>query len=100
MEEIKITQENSLLYRDAMWDNSMTIFFNRRTGKIMQIATGIQNMDAFGDEKEDFELIWDCVLVEKDEFVMRNSEQFIIDTETKVLIYTPIADVNKYRLSK
>ena len=65
MEETKITQENSLLYSDAMWDYSMTIFFNRRTGRIMQISTGIQDMNAFGDEKEDFELIWDFIVVEK-----------------------------------
>ena len=97
MEETKITQENSLLFSDAMWEYSMTIFFNKRTGKIMQISTGIQDMNAFGDEKEDFELIWDSIVVEKDTFVMTNSEQFLIDVETKELIYTPQTDVLKYK---
>lgn len=98
MEETKITQENSLLYSDAMWDYSMTIFFNRRTGRIMQISTGIQDMNAFGDEKEDFELIWDFIVVEKDTFVMSNTEQFLVDSETKELTYIPLVDTSKYRM--
>lgn len=98
MEETKITQENSLLYSDAMWEYSMSIFFNKRTGKIMQIATGIQDMNAFGDEKEDFELIWDFIVVEKDTFVMSNTEQFLVDIETKELIYTSLIDTSKYKI--
>ena len=98
MEETKITQENSLLFSDAMWEYSMTVFFNKRTGKIMQISTGIQDMNAFGDEKEDFELIWDFIVVEKDTFVMSNTDQFLVDVETKELIYTPLIDTGKYRM--
>ena len=98
MEETKITQENSLLFSDAMWECSMTIFFNKRTGKIMQISTGIQDMNAFGDEKEDFELIWDFIVVEKDTFVMSNTDQFLVDIETKELTYIPLVDTSKYRM--
>lgn len=98
MEETKITQENSLLLSDAMWEYSMTIFFNKRTGKIMQISTGIQDMNAFGDEKEDFELIWDFIVVEKDTFVMSNADQFLVDIETKELTYIPLVDTSKYRM--
>ncbi len=98
MEETKITQENSLLFSDTMWEYSMTIFFNKRTGKIMQISTGIQDMNAFGDEKEDFELIWDFIVVEKDTFVMSNTDQFLVDIETKELTYIPLVDTSKYRM--
>ena len=98
MEETKITQGNSLLFSDAMWEYSMTIFFNKRTGKIMQISTGIQDMNAFGDEKEDFELIWDFIVVEKDAFVMSNTDQFLVDIETKELTYIPLVDTSKYRM--
>ena len=98
MEETKITQETSLLFSDAMWEYSMTIFFNKRTGKIMQISTGIQDMNAFGDEKEDFELIWDFIVVEKDTFVMSNTDQFLVDIETKELTYIPLVDTSKYRM--
>lgn len=98
MEETKITQGNSLLFSDAMWEYSMTIFFNKRTGKIMQISTGIQDMNAFGDEKEDFELIWDFIVVEKDTFVMSNTDQFLVDIETKELTYIPLVDTSKYRM--
>ena len=76
----------------------MTIFFNKRTGKIMQISTGIQDMNAFGDEKEDFELIWDFIVVEKDTFVMSNTDQFLVDIETKELTYIPLVDTSKYRM--
>ena len=98
MEDVKVTQENSLLYADAMWDYSMSVFFNRRTGKIMQITTGIQDMSTFGEEKEDFELIWDVIVVEKDEDVMKNVSQFVIDLDTRELIYTPLVYTSKYRI--
>ena len=64
----------------------------------MQISTGIQDMNAFGDEKEDFELIWDFIVVEKDTFVMSNTDQFLVDIETKELTYIPLVDTSKYRM--
>lgn len=97
MAEEKVTQENSLLYRDAMWDYSMTVFYRKKTGDIKQVSTGIQDMSVFGDEKEDYEQIWDCVVVEKDEYVLMNTNQFLVDLETKELIYTPLIDTSKYR---
>lgn len=98
MENIKITKENSLIYSDSMWEYSMTIFFSKRTGKIMRVSTGIQDMNAFGEEKEDFEAIWDFIVVEKDEDVMKNVSQFVIDLDTKELVYIPLTYTSKYRI--
>lgn len=98
MAEEKVTQENSLLYRDAMWDYSMTVFYRKKTGDIKQVSTGIQDMSVFGDEKEDYELIWDYIVTERDEFVLKHTDQFHVDLDTKELIYTPLIDISKYRV--
>lgn len=94
----KITEQNSVFMQDALWDVSMTVYYRKATGTIVQIVTGIHDMNVYGSEKEDFELIRDFIIVEKDEFILNNVNQFIVDLDTKELIYTPLIDVSKYRM--
>lgn len=94
----KVTQDNSILMQDAMWDVSMTVYYRKKTGDIVQIVTGIQDMNVYGKEKEDFELIRDFIVIEKDEFILDNMSQFHVDLDTKELIYTPLIDVSRYRM--
>lgn len=94
----KVTQDNSILMQDAMWDVSMTVYYRKKTGDIVQIVTGIHDMGVYGKEREDFELIRDFIVVEKDEFILDNMSQFHVDLDTKELIYTPLIDVSRYRM--
>ena len=65
--------------------NNMTIFFSKKTGEIKSFATGIQDMNYFGNDKEDYELIWDYVVIPRDDKVIRNLEIFKINLDTKEL---------------
>jgi hypothetical protein len=78
---------------------NMTIIYNKRTGAIKASFSGIQNMDTlYGDEAEDYKLIWGELVLEKDEFVLNNLQQFKINTETIALeLVQDIA--NKYAIA-
>lgn len=65
--------------------NNMTIFFSKKTGEIKSFATGIQDMNYFGNDKEDYELIWDYVVIPRDDKVLRNLEMFKINLDNKEL---------------
>lgn len=72
----------------------MTIYFNKRTGTITDLCTGENDMNWYGDEKEDYALIFDFVVVEYDAYVFTNHTQFkVIDGEVKLCSQT---DLSKY----
>lgn len=75
----------------------MTIFYRLKTGEIKEFMSDICDMSVFGSEQEDYELIWGYIVVEIDEVVKENKDQFHVDLETKELIYTPLIDTSKYR---
>ena len=63
----------------------LTVFYNKRTGIIKELCGGEQTMDWFGEEKEDYELIFDYLVVEHDGYVLSNPHQFIVlDGELKL----------------
>ena len=65
----------------------MTIIFNKRLGTIQSIYSGdLQRIDIlYGNEAEDYKLIWDEIIISDDEFVMRNFQNFKINVDTKQL---------------
>ena len=65
--------------------NNMTLFYSKKTGEIKSYATGIQDMNYFGNDKEDYTLIWDYVVIPRDDKVIRNLEIFKINLDTKEL---------------
>jgi hypothetical protein len=75
--------------------DKMTIFFNKRTGGIKIIAPGIQTMNVFGEEKQDYELIYDFIELEFDRYVLENSGSFYID-ESKELKLRNAYNLTKY----
>ena len=63
----------------------LTIFYNKRTGTIKEICGGKQTMDWFGDEKQDYELIVDYIVVDFDQYIIANLEKFsVIDGNLKM----------------
>lgn len=81
---MNITQEQS----------KMTIFYNKRLGTIQAIAGGIQDMSYFGEEEEDFKLIYDYIVVDNDEYVINNSNNFCVSE--RQLKFKNAENVNKY----
>ena len=74
--------------------SKMTIFYNRRLGSIQAIAGGIQDMSYFGDQEEDFKIIYDYIVVDNDEYVINNSSYFIVINN--VLKLKDSTCINKY----
>lgn len=63
----------------------ITLFFNKRTGAIKEMCSGVQDMTRFGDEQQDYELIFDCLTIDYDSYVANNPNQFeIINGELKL----------------
>lgn len=74
--------------------NKMTIFYNKRLGTIQAIAGGIQDMSYFGEEEEDFKLIYDYIVIDNDEYVINNSNNFCVsDGQLK---FKSTENINKY----
>lgn len=55
-----------------MGDGKLTIFYNKRTGSIKELCGGEQTMEWFGDEAQDYEQIYDYIVVEYDQFIIDN----------------------------
>ena len=72
----------------------MTIFYNKRLGTIQAIAGGTQDMSYFGEEEEDFKLIYDYIVVDNDEYVINNSNNFCVSE--RQLKFKNAENVNKY----
>ncbi|QLY81940.1 hypothetical protein [Clostridium intestinale] len=75
-------------------NEKMTLFYSKKTGEITQYITGIADMNIFGNNKEDFEVIWDFITVEKDEYVMQNMDKFRVN-EGNIKLKESI-DLSKY----
>ncbi|WP_026887731.1 hypothetical protein [Clostridium beijerinckii] len=66
-------------------NEKMTIFYRKSTGDLTDMAVGEQDMNAYGDLKADYELIYDFVVVDYDEYVMINKNLFyILDGKVKL----------------
>ncbi len=75
-------------------EKSMTLYYSKRTGEITAFSTGIQDMSFFGDNKEDYEIIWDFIVLEKDNYVLENRDKFkVIDGAVKL---KESVDLSKY----
>lgn len=66
-------------------NNSMTIYYSKSTGAIKSLATGIQNMSFFAEDEADYSVIWDYVVLTRDDYVLKNPSQFKINLDTKAL---------------
>ena len=77
----------------------MTIVYSKRTGNIKAIFSGdLQHINtAYGEESQDYMLIWDEISIEDDINVMQNSRQFKVNIETKALEMLP--QINKYPIA-
>ena len=66
-------------------DENMTVFYNKRTGSIKALISGEQDMNLYGEEKEDYEQIYDFIVVDLDEYVFSNHRSFaVVDGQLKL----------------
>ena len=96
-ELMNVVGENMPIPDGQIYDDKMTIYYRKKTGEIKELMSGECDMSVFGAEQEDYELIWDFIVVEIDDYVRNNRQLFSVDLETKELIYTPMVNATKYR---
>lgn len=78
-------------------NDNMTIVYSKTTGEIKGLYTGIQEITTlYGAEGEDYAIIWDRLVVEKDDYVLNNIKQFKIDTVLKKLLLKDASTISKY----
>ncbi|MTK20823.1 hypothetical protein GMA92_05140 [Turicibacter sanguinis] len=63
-------------------ESKMTIFYRKFNGEIKMISDGVHDMDIFGDEKQDYELIWSFLVVDVSQVVKDYPQLFFINIET------------------
>lgn len=76
-------------------DDQLTIFYNKRTGSIKELCGGEQDMDWFGEEKQDYEQIFDYIVVDHDGYILENYMDMKVVDETVKIKHPDIP--NKYR---
>lgn len=57
----------------------MTLFYSKRTGEIKAYTSGEIDFGYFGEDKEDMEIIYNCLITDLDEYVIENIEKFHIE---------------------
>lgn len=94
--------EEELLMQDVhegkIQPEFMTVYYRKKTGEIKELVSDACDMSIFGEESEDYELIWGYIVVEIDETVRNNRNRFVVDLDTKELVYVPLVDTSKYRV--
>lgn len=72
----------------------ITLYFSKQTGEVKQYATGEHDMRFYGDDIVDYEIIYDCVVVDYDKFIENNFRYFsVIDGE---LTYNPPSAITRF----
>ena len=57
-----------------LYERTVTLFYSLKTGDVKLYAGGIQDMDYFGKDKDDYN--YGYIVVEKDDFLLNNLENF------------------------
>lgn len=60
------------------YSKNMTVFFNKRTGEIKYVISGIQDMNSFDDIEPDLRIIWDYEILPRNMEVMMNPKSYIV----------------------
>lgn len=76
-------------------NSKMTLFFSRQSGEIKASCGGIQDMNFFAENKIDYEIIYNYVVMDKDEYVLNNINKFKI-VDGKVKLKEAPKDLSKY----
>lgn len=57
-------------------NDSITIFYSKRTGIINSLSTGIQDMGFFGENAEDMSVIYDFMIVPYSKDLLYNKDKY------------------------
>lgn len=60
------------------FENTMTVFFSKSTGKIKALCQGVQGFSFFGDDAGDMEMILDRLITDYNPKVMSNMDFYVV----------------------
>lgn len=83
---------------DEMYNNNMTVFYSKNTGKIIEIVSGIHDFDYFSRDRQDKESYCLRAIYPKNNTIIFNSYNYVIDLETNKITYKPIDIVDNIGL--
>ncbi|MBU3195636.1 hypothetical protein KPL26_03020 [Clostridium algidicarnis] len=66
-------------YNIREMEAKMTIFYSKSTGLITMGMTGIADFNIFIEQANDYKMIWDFIVLDKDEYVLYNYKNFTIE---------------------
>lgn len=76
---------------------SMTIYYHKSNGDIHSYCTGISDMTMFGIHAEDYAMILDYIVVEKDVMLLEFLYKFYVDVnDKKIKLKSEYAGLSKY----
>lgn len=68
----------------------MTIFYQKSTGNIKSVTdweTCIEDYFVEEADKKDYALIWDCVVIDYNDSIFKNSDLFRVDPDTQQITF-------------
>lgn len=83
-------------------DEFITFFFNKRLGIMKDYCTGKQDMSFYGEEQQDYELIFDFIVLPRDadtDNIMTSKHNFLVNTATKEIEIKEEA-ISKFKVKK
>lgn len=81
----------------AEHEASMTIYYYKSNGDIHSYCTGISDMSMFGEHVDDYAMILDYIVVEKDAMLLEFLYKFYVDiNDKKIKIKSDYAGLSKY----
>ena len=83
-----------MLFNYQIVDDKITLFYSLKTGKVKCYCTGVQDMNYFGEDKEDYN--YGVLVVENDNYITQNLDKFIVEDGELVLLSQPLS--NKYKI--
>lgn len=97
LEEKTTTESNKVIRKGSIEDfnNTMTLFFGKKTGIIRDHAQGRQDLNYYGASAGDFN--YDFIVIEKNDYVLNNLEKFII--KDGQLMRKPDPNASKYPIA-
>lgn len=75
-----------------MEDNKITIFYSKKLGIIKEIVGSERDFDWFGQEAEDYRVIYDRLVVDEDAYIWQNYNNMIVKDGALVMMQSVIPD--------
>ncbi|AOY53702.1 hypothetical protein ACSXBA_10620 [Clostridium perfringens] len=85
---------------DKEHENSMTIFYSKFTGKIIEVAGGVQDFNYFIQDRQDKESYCLRAIYPRNMDIFFNIHNYSVNLETKKLIYTPVTNIDLEPISE